>query len=88
MHALHFLASTDLAGSESSHGSRTQQRQKEGSYINKSLLTLTHVIYKLSEVAQLHARSKPGATQPFLHIPYRDSKLTRILQPALQGNSF
>jgi len=50
---------------------------KEGTAINRSLLTLGTVINKLSEGAQLS-----GA-----HIPYRDSKLTRILQPSLGGNA-
>lgn len=39
----------------------------EGSYINKSLLTLGTVIHKLAEK---HAT----------HVPFRDSKLTRLLQ--------
>lgn len=45
-------------------------RMKEGTAINKSLLTLGNVINKLSE----------GVAVQGGHIPYRDSKLTRILQ--------
>ena len=45
----------------------------------RSLLTLGTVIGKLTE-----SRSANG---PAPHIPYRDSKLTRLLQPALSGNS-
>ncbi|XP_062200832.1 kinesin-like protein KIN-7K, chloroplastic isoform X2 [Phragmites australis] len=63
----------DLAGSESSKTETTGIRRKEGSYINKSLLTLGTVIGKLSE---------GRAT----HIPYRDSKLTRLLQSSLSGH--
>ncbi|XP_076894622.1 kinesin-like protein KIN-7D, mitochondrial [Bidens hawaiensis] len=63
----------DLAGSESSKTETTGLRRKEGSYINKSLLTLGTVIGKLSE----------GRAS---HIPYRDSKLTRILQSSLSGH--
>uniref|UniRef100_A0A2P2LDK2 Kinesin-like protein n=1 Tax=Rhizophora mucronata TaxID=61149 RepID=A0A2P2LDK2_RHIMU len=63
----------DLAGSESSKAETTGVRRKEGSYINKSLLTLGTVISKLTE---------GRAT----HIPYRDSKLTRLLQSSLSGN--
>ncbi|CAL9228611.1 unnamed protein product [Arabidopsis halleri] len=63
----------DLAGSESSKTETTGLRRKEGSYINKSLLTLGTVIGKLSE---------GKAT----HIPYRDSKLTRLLQSSLSGH--
>ncbi|BFI24691.1 centromeric protein E [Marchantia polymorpha subsp. ruderalis] len=63
----------DLAGSESSKTETTGLRRKEGSYINKSLLTLGTVIAKLSE----------GKAS---HIPYRDSKLTRLLQSSLSGH--
>eukprot|EP00762_Andalucia_godoyi_P005586 ANDGO_00512.mRNA.1 Kinesin-like protein KIN-7L len=66
----------DLAGSERAVATGAEgQRLKEGAHINKSLLTLGTVIAKLSS----------GESQS--HIPYRDSKLTRILQPALGGNS-
>ncbi|KAE9593911.1 hypothetical protein Lal_00016921 [Lupinus albus] len=63
----------DLAGSESSKAGTTGMRRREGSYINKSLLTLGTVISKLTE-------EKPS------HIPYRDSKLTRLLQSSLSGH--
>ncbi|KAK8461117.1 hypothetical protein SEVIR_2G449800v4 [Setaria viridis] len=65
----------DLAGSE--RASQTQSagmRLKEGSHINRSLLTLGKVIRQLSK----------GGNG---HIPYRDSKLTRILQSSLGGNA-
>lgn len=74
-----FIASlnlVDLAGSERvSQTSADGTRLKEGSHINRSLLTLTTVIRKLSG-------GKRGG-----HIPYRDSKLTRILQSSLGGNA-
>ncbi|XP_050231711.1 kinesin-like protein KIN-7D, mitochondrial isoform X2 [Mercurialis annua] len=63
----------DLAGSESSKTETTGVRRKEGAYINKSLLTLGTVIGKLSE----------GKAS---HVPYRDSKLTRLLQSSLSGH--
>ncbi|XP_023517696.1 kinesin-like protein KIN-7K, chloroplastic [Cucurbita pepo subsp. pepo] len=63
----------DLAGSESSKAETTGIRRKEGSYINKSLLTLGTVISKLTD----------GRAN---HIPYRDSKLTRLLQSSLSGH--
>ncbi|KAL4560723.1 hypothetical protein LXL04_032877 [Taraxacum kok-saghyz] len=63
----------DLAGSESSKAETTGVRRKEGSYINKSLLTLGTVISKLTD-----GRGS--------HIPYRDSKLTRLLQSSLSGH--
>uniref|UniRef100_A0A453C0I8 Kinesin motor domain-containing protein n=1 Tax=Aegilops tauschii subsp. strangulata TaxID=200361 RepID=A0A453C0I8_AEGTS len=58
---------------ESSKTETTGLRRKEGSYINKSLLTLGTVIAKLTD---------GKAT----HIPYRDSKLTRLLQYSLSGH--
>jgi centromeric protein E len=65
----------DLAGSERANKSGTSGLAlKEGSYINKSLLTLGTVISSLSE----------GKTS---HVPYRDSKLTRLLSAALGGNA-
>ncbi|CAK9159255.1 unnamed protein product [Ilex paraguariensis] len=74
-----FLASlnlVDLAGSErASQTNADGSRMKEGSHINRSLLTLTTVIRKL------------GGGKRSGHIPYRDSKLTRILQPSLGGNA-
>ncbi|PKA64190.1 Kinesin-like protein NACK1 [Apostasia shenzhenica] len=70
-HALSFIAAGE--GSESSKTETTGLRRKEGSYINKSLLTLGTVIGKLSE---------GRAT----HVPYRDSKLTRLLQSSLSGH--
>ncbi|XAR51115.1 Plus-end-directed kinesin ATPase [Bertholletia excelsa] len=74
-----FLASlnlVDLAGSERASQTNTDgARLKEGSHINRSLLTLTTVIRKLS-----------GGKRNS-HIPYRDSKLTRILQSSLGGNA-
>ncbi|KAG2683276.1 hypothetical protein I3760_10G024700 [Carya illinoinensis] len=63
----------DLAGSESSKAETTGVRRKEGSYINKSLLTLGTVISKLTDGRAAH-------------IPYRDSKLTRLLQSSLSGH--
>ncbi|CAA7037365.1 unnamed protein product [Microthlaspi erraticum] len=65
----------DLAGSErASQTLSAGSRLKEGCHINRSLLTLGTVIRKLS-------KGKNG------HIPYRDSKLTRILQNSLGGNA-
>ncbi|ODV83141.1 hypothetical protein CANARDRAFT_30233 [[Candida] arabinofermentans NRRL YB-2248] len=66
------LSLCDLAGSE--RATTQLERRKEGSFINKSLLALSTVIAKLSQGS-------------FNHIPYRDSKLTRLLQPSLSGNS-
>ncbi|KAJ8764335.1 hypothetical protein K2173_006075 [Erythroxylum novogranatense] len=65
----------DLAGSErASQTLSAGMRLKEGCHINRSLLTLGSVIRKLS-------KGRNG------HIPFRDSKLTRILQSSLGGNA-
>lgn len=64
----------DLAGSERAKRTKAEgQRLKEGIDINKGLLALGKVISALVE----HQR----------HVPYRDSKLTRLLQDSLGGNS-
>jgi len=68
----------DLAGSESLKTTRTTGiRQREGATINQSLLALTTVIQALSQPIKKKTQ----------HINFRDSKLTRILQPHLSGNA-
>jgi len=68
----------DLAGSESVKMSGTTGiRKREGAKINQSLLSLSTVI---------HSLSMPEKKRP-KHINYRDSKLTRMLQPHLSGNA-
>ena len=76
------LSLIDLAGSEKAADSK--QRRTEGSHINKSLLALGTVIARLSE-----SKGKGGSAgdKDGRHLPYRDSKLTRLLQPALSGDS-
>ncbi|AGO11393.1 AaceriACR145Wp [[Ashbya] aceris (nom. inval.)] len=77
------LSLCDLAGSERAV---TQiVRRKEGAFINKSLLALGTVIAKLSMLGSQASGQQPSPAAG--HIPYRDSKLTRILQPALTGDS-
>ncbi|RCI02145.1 hypothetical protein CU098_008136, partial [Rhizopus stolonifer] len=70
----HFV---DLAGSERLKRTAAEgDRRKEGININAGLLALGNVISALSDPSK-----KPT------HIPYRDSKLTRLLQDSLGGNS-
>jgi kinesin family protein 18/19 len=77
------LSLIDLAGSE--RASVTQNRGMrliEASNINRSLLALGNCINALYE---LH--NKPGASSNKTYIPYRDSKLTRLLKDSLGGNA-
>ncbi|KAL9603366.1 MAG: hypothetical protein Q9219_001228 [cf. Caloplaca sp. 3 TL-2023] len=76
------LSMIDLAGSE--RAAESKERRTEGAHINKSLLTLGTVIARLSgdKDSGGNPTDKDGK-----HLPYRDSKLTRLLQPALSGNS-
>ena len=66
----------DLAGSERPDMAAGGQLLKEGAAINKSLSALGNVI---------NALSKSGSAGG--HVPYRNSKLTRLLQESLGGNS-
>ncbi|KAF2842706.1 kinesin-domain-containing protein [Patellaria atrata CBS 101060] len=76
------LSLIDLAGSEKA--AESKERRTEGAHINKSLLTLGTVIARLSTDKDKSGNVSDKDTK---HLPYRDSKLTRLLQPALSGNS-
>ncbi|XP_058069283.1 kinesin-like protein KIN-12D [Magnolia sinica] len=68
----------DLAGSERQKTSGAEgERLKEAANINRSLSALGHVIMVLVDVA--HGKQR--------HVPYRDSRLTFLLQDSLGGNS-
>jgi kinesin family protein 18/19 len=74
------LSLVDLAGSERGSVYETNNtkaiRREEGSNINKSLLALGNCINMLSD-------GRKGAG----FVPYRDSKLTRLLKDSLGGNT-
>lgn len=72
----HFV---DLAGSERLKRTNAEgDRKKEGISINQGLLALGNVISALGDDTRKSAH---------IHVPYRDSKLTRMLQDSLGGNS-
>ena len=78
---IHFskLSLIDLAGSERAAATNNKGiRLIEGANINRSLLTLGNCINALCE-ANLRGKK--------IHIPYRDSKLTRLLKDSLGGNA-
>ncbi|KAH8616952.1 Kinesin motor domain [Trypanosoma vivax] len=69
-----YVAMVDLAGSERVKQTKVEGAQlREAQYINKSLSALSAVLLAL------HQRSG--------HVPYRDSKLTRLLRPCLERGS-
>ncbi|TYG63364.1 hypothetical protein ES288_D06G023700v1 [Gossypium darwinii] len=69
----------DLAGSERAKRTGSDgMRFKEGVHINNGLLALGNVISALGD----EKKRKEG-----IHVPYRDSKLTRLLQDSLGGNN-
>ncbi|KFO25250.1 Kinesin-like protein KIF18B [Fukomys damarensis] len=66
----------DLAGSERASSTHARgERLREGANINRSLLALISVLNALADAKGRRA-----------HVPYRDSKLTRLLKDSLGGN--
>ncbi|CCH44210.1 Kinesin-like protein [Wickerhamomyces ciferrii] len=74
-HTFATLSIIDLAGSERAAATKNRgERLHEGANINKSLLALGNCINALCDVRRRN------------HVPYRDSKLTRLLKFSLGGN--
>ena len=74
------LSLIDLAGSERAAASHNRGiRLLEGANINRSLLALGNCINALCDQSAKNPNKPP-------HIPYRDSKLTRLLKDSLGGN--
>ncbi|KAG2428082.1 hypothetical protein HYH02_014473 [Chlamydomonas schloesseri] len=74
------ISFVDLAGSERLKDSKSEGVMlKETTNINKSLFVLGKVISALAE------RDSSGTSSA--HIPYRDSKLTKLLMDSLGGNA-
>lgn len=82
------LVLVDLAGMESSKKSSSVEgassagpRREEAKHINTSLYALGTVIERLS------VASREGDGAILSHVPFRNSKLTRLLQECLHGNT-
>lgn len=100
---MHYLGAkfhfVDLAGSERVHRTgNVGDRFKESIHINSGLLVLGNVISALSamsggtnagDVSGIGLGSASGrrGSMKTIHIPYRDSKITRILKDSLGGNA-
>lgn len=70
------MSLVDLAGSERASSTHAKgERLREGANINRSLLALINVLNALAD-----AKGRKS------HVPYRDSKLTRLLKDSLGGN--
>jgi len=91
------LAGSERADAHAVRTARADAIKKEGGSINQSLLTLRLCVQRLAKAAAAEAAAAGGGSNsnaedqtrappnPPTHVPYRDSKLTRILQPALAG---
>ncbi|XP_053277039.1 kinesin-like protein KIF27 [Pleuronectes platessa] len=73
------LCLVDLAGSEFARKGNKASRHNESAHINRGLLALGNVIRVLATRAHNNCKST--------HIPYRDSKITRLLQDSLGGTA-
>lgn len=82
-----------VQGGEHGGSQATGKHFKEACHINKSLTTLGRVITELVEAqrtAQTRGNSSVGKAAPAnrnRHVPYRDSRLTFLLQDSLGGNA-
>ncbi|KAG1677565.1 hypothetical protein FOA52_014463 [Chlamydomonas sp. UWO 241] len=75
------LSLVDLAGSErAADTNNAGQKLRDGANINRSLLALANCINALGKLAG-------SANKAASYVPYRNSKLTRLLKDGLSGNS-
>lgn len=78
----------DLAGSEDNRKTdNTGVRLLESTSINTSLFVLGKVVDALNQQQKSAAAGQKTASAQQLRIPYRDSKLTRLLQDSLGGKA-
>ena len=93
------ISLVDLAGSERADLTASTSQLQEGAAINKSLSALGNVINALTEGAAAAGKGTPkggtarggaeakGEAAAAIHVPYRSSKLTRLLEESLGGNT-
>jgi hypothetical protein len=93
------ISLVDLAGSERADLTASTSQLQEGAAINKSLSALGNVINALTEGAAAAGKGTPkggtarggaeakGEAAAATHVPYRSSKLTRLLEESLGGNT-
>ena len=81
------LSLVDLAGSErASETLNTGHKLRDGANINRSLLALANCINALGKKSTSLSNGKL-ASNSNVYVPFRNSKLTRLLKHALSGNS-
>ena len=79
------LSLVDLAGSErASETLNTGHKLRDGANINRSLLALANCINALGKKSQ---SSHGNRVRENMYVPFRNSKLTRLLKESLSGNS-
>ena len=77
------LSLVDLAGSErASETLNTGHKLRDGANINRSLLALANCINALGKKSNAHGKHAEN-----MYVPFRNSKLTRLLKESLSGNS-
>lgn len=93
---LHPAGSERIHGGEHGGSQATGKHFKEACHINKSLTTLGRVIMELVEAQRTGGRGSAGGSgvskgmssaNKTRHVPYRDSRLTFLLQDSLGGNA-
>ena len=83
------LMLVDLAGSERASASegRSALRQEEARAINLSLSALGNCMSALAAASSVSGGDGNNSNNKNVHIPYRDAKLTRLLQGCLGGGA-